>query len=128
MTEGPEEFRAALAAAKRSLDEAGQVAPAEALPHLREAADAVGRAMDEAMASSVLGDGLSLRAAGALAGLSENAVGPRLARTAALAPYSEPDGRVYAKGVERARYDVERGDYTPASAPPPMRFRRRRND
>ena len=59
--------------------------PSQALPHLRTAAELVTRAIDEAMAFSVLNENVSIRAAAQLAGLSENAVGPRLARTAALA-------------------------------------------
>ena len=77
-------------------------------------------AIDEAMAAVILEEGATLRTAGALAGLSENAVGPRLARTRDLGAYSGEAGRVTAKGVERALYDLERGSHQaaePAAAP-----------
>ena len=105
--------------------------PQEALPHLRAAADRLTDLIDESMAQAVLSGDASLRSAGAGAGLSENAVGPRLARTAALRAYANDDGRVTASGVERARYDQETGAVPPASAAPgaarpPMRFKPRR--
>ena len=88
------------------------------------------------MASAILEEGATIRTAGALAGLSENAVGPRLARTRDLGAYSAETGRVTAKGVERALYDLEQGRHqpAPAAAPPaaatkpaaPLRFRARR--
>ena len=94
-----------------------------------DAAGPIGAAIDEAMAAAVV-DGETLRSAGALAGLSENAVGPRLARTRTLAAYQSEEGRVTAAGVERARYDVEQGRHAPlapgAVPPAPMRFRPRR--
>ena len=100
-----------------------------ALPRLREAQELLTAAIDEAMAAAVV-DGETLRGAGALAGLSENAVGPRLARTRTLAAYQSEEGRVTAAGVERARYDVEQGRHKPlppgAAPPAPMRFRPRR--
>jgi hypothetical protein len=102
---------------------------AAALPRLREVQELITSAIDEAMAAAVV-EGETLRAAGAMAGLSENAVGPRLARTRTLAAYQSEDGRVTAAGVERARYDVERGRHQPlppgAAPPAPMRFRPRR--
>lgn len=105
--------------------------PAAALPLLRTAQDHLTAAIDEAMAAAVVVDGETLRSAGQLAGLSENAVGPRLARTTLLAAYQSDAGRVTASGVERARYDVEQGRHKPAAAPDgtpaaPMRFRPRR--
>jgi hypothetical protein len=125
----PTALESTVADARQALAAADPATPSQALPHLRTAAELVTRAIDEAMALTVLNENVSIRAAAQLAGLSENAVGPRLARTAALAQYGDPAGRVSAKGVERARYDVERGDYEPA--PPqaaPMRFRARRPD
>lgn len=116
-------IRRALADAER----AGADRPADALPMLREAADRLTELLDGSMAQAVLEDGESLRAAGAKAGLSENAVGPRLARTPALAAYANADGRVTAAGVERARYDLETGTpRTPDQPPKPMRFTPRR--
>ncbi len=110
------------------LREAGEQEPLDALPHLREAAERLAATIDEEMAEAVLHEAASLRAAGARAGLSQNAVGPRLARTAALAPYASDDGRVTAAGVERARYDIESGRApTPAAAPKPLRFKPRRS-
>lgn len=102
--------------------------PLEALPHLRRAAELVTALIDQKLAEAVLHDSASLRAAGASAGLSENAVGPRLARTAALESYASSDGRVTAAGVERARYDLESGR-APGSAASskPLRFKPRRS-
>ncbi len=105
--------------------------PHEALPHLRSAADRLTDLIDESMAHAVLSGDATLRSAGAGAGLSENAVGPRLGRTAALRAYANGDGRVTASGVERARYDRETGAVPPAPAAPaavrpPMRFKPRR--
>lgn len=100
----------------------------EALPLLSMAQEHLTRAIDEAMAAAVLEEGTSLRHAGQLANLSENAVGPRLARTARLMPYATPERRVTRTSVERARYDAETGRPapTPDHAVEPLRFRRRR--
>lgn len=118
---------AAIRDALTRAESAGADRTADALPLLREAADRLTELIDGSLAEAVVTDGASLRAAGARAGLSENAVGPRLARTAALAAYATPEGRVTAAGVERARYDRESG--TPRMAeeqPKPMRFTPRR--
>ncbi|MEO7069457.1 MAG: hypothetical protein ABI131_03085 [Nostocoides sp.] len=118
-----------VAAAQHALAAIDPDAPAEALPHLRTAQERLVTAIDEAMAAVVLADGATLRSAGLLAGLSENAVGPRLARTTLLAAYDTGSGRVTASGVERARYDVEEGRHRgseAAATAPPMRFRARR--
>lgn len=121
---------ATLAAIRAALDAAEAVDDdqvVETLPLLREAADRLTDLIDASLAEAVVADGTSLRAAGARVGLSENAVGPRLARTAALAPYANEAGRVTATGVERARYDRESGIERAPSAPrPPMRFTPRR--
>lgn len=100
-----------------------------ALPELIAAQQVLARAVDEAMAAAVLEEGASLRQVGQLADLSENAVGPRLARTARLSPYATAEGRVTRTSVERARYDAELGRPAPATenAPAPLRFRRRRD-
>ena len=110
----------------RAIDEASSALslvdpsdPTSALPALRAAQDALTTAIDEAMAAAVLTEGETLRSAGVLAGLSENAVGPRLARTSLLAAYGSDAGkgvRVTASGVERARYDVEQGRHRPLPA------------
>ncbi len=111
---------------RTALDSAENADAADALPLLRDAAEKLAGLIDASLAEAVLADGASLRAAGARAGLSENAVGPRLARTAALAPYAK-DGRVTASAVERARYDRESGTPRVADTPPkPMRFIPRR--
>lgn len=115
-------LRDALAAAER-------LEADEALPHLREAAERLAELIDESMAEAVLHRRASLRSAGAKAGLSENAVGPRLARTLTLGAYANDDGRVTAAAVERARYDAETGAPPPAApavTPAPMRFQARR--
>ena len=97
------------------------------LPHLRAASELLAAVIDDTMASAVVHLKASLRSAGAGAGLSENAVGPRLARTALLAPYANDSGRVTASGVERARYDHETGQVRePEGLPAPMRFKPRR--
>jgi hypothetical protein len=103
--------------------------PADALPHLRTAADRLTDLIDDTMARALVTGRSSLRSVGAGVGLSENAVGPRIARTPMLAPYANESGRVTASGVERARYDHETGR-TPEAGPepesrPPMRFRPR---
>ncbi len=80
------------------------------------------------MAEALLAGKVSLRAAGAAAGLTENAVPPRLARTQTLGAYANRGRRVTAAGVERAKYDHESGTPKPAPAPAaaPMRFKPRR--
>ncbi len=119
--------------ARAALDRVDPEDPSGALPLLRDAAEHVSAAIDEAMAAVILEEGATLRTAGALAGLSENAVGPRLARTRDLGAYSGEAGRVTAKGVERALYDLERGSHqaaeptaSPSKPASPMRFTRRR--
>lgn len=120
-----------LRAVRDALTEAEGREAEDALPHLRLAAERLAELVDAQLAEAVVHRGASLRAAGAKAGLSENAVGPRLARTAALAPYANADGRVTAAAVERARYDAETGTAPPPPDPTkpaaaPMRFRARR--
>lgn len=122
---GPD--RAALAAVREAIDEAEGHDSVGALPYLREAADRLTQLIDESMAAAVLAGQVSLRGAGAQAGLTENAVGPRLARTRALGAYADERGRVTAAGVERAKYDLETGvSRHPATTPAPMRFKPRR--
>lgn len=99
----------------------------DALPDLRFAADLLTMLLDETMARAVLSGRASLRSAGQLAGLTPNAVGPRLARTRALGAYADPRGRVTASGIERARYDRESGTpRTPSDPATPLRFKPRR--
>ena len=121
-------------AVRAALDAATGLDADEALPHLREAADRLTELIDESLAEAVLTGQASLRSAGARAGLSENAVGPRLARTRTLGGYANDGGRVTASGVERAKYDVETGAPPPAAKPAsrspgdrPMRFKTRRS-
>ncbi len=115
-----------LDAVSASLEAARGLEADEALPHLREAADRLTELIDESLAEAVLTGGSSLRSAGAKAGLSENAVGPRLARTQSLGGYANDHGRVTKSAIERAKYDAETG--TPRAAPKstPMRFKPRR--
>ncbi len=122
---GPD--RQTLAAIRRALDNAEGRDSVGALPYLREAADRLTDLIDESMAAAVLTGHASLRSAGLQAGLTENAVGPRLARTRTLGAYADERGRVTASGVERAKYDLESGTpRQPAAAPAPMRFKPRR--
>lgn len=118
-----------LQALREALTAAEQHEADEALPHLREAADRLAELIDAQLAEAVVHRRASLRSAGQKVGLSENAVGPRLARTAALAPYANDEGRVTAAAVERARYDAETGAPPPAAKPAaaPMRFQARRS-
>ena len=119
----------AVKAAQEALDQVDPDKPSEALPLLREASENLTEAIDAAMAAVVLEEGGTIRQAGSLAGLSENAVGPRLARAPSLAAYTSDTGRVTAKGVERARYDLELGRPQKAEQDQPqkpLRFRARR--
>jgi hypothetical protein len=118
----------ALDTIREELDAAAGLEHDEALPHLRAAADRLTALIDESMAEAVLAGKASLRSAGASAGLSENAVGPRLARTQTLGAYANDEGRVTAAAVERAKYDRESGTPKPAPAPAaqPLRFKPRR--
>jgi hypothetical protein len=117
-----------LDAVRRALDAANGLEADEALPHLREAADRLTSLIDESMAEALLEGKVSLRSAGAAAGMTENAVPPRLARTQTLGAYANEDGRVTAAAIERAKYDHESGTPKPAPAPAaqPMRFKPRR--
>ena len=122
-------LRTAIDAARQALDRADASRPLDALPLLRSAQEHLTSAVDEAMAAVLVAEGGTIRAAGALAGLSENAVGPRLARTSLLGAYGSEAGRVTAAGVERARYDLEEGRHRPPSEASggPLRFRARRS-
>jgi hypothetical protein len=111
-----ERIRAMLALAQGKPD-------AEVLAELRAAADELAALIDETMARAILNGESSIRGAGAGAGLTENAVGPRLARTRTLGGYANDAGRVTAAGVERARYDREKGEPAPE---PKLRFTPRR--
>lgn len=125
-----EAVRASIESAATALAASDPTRPREALPLLRRAQEHLTAAIDEAMAAALVADGGTIRTTGALAGLSENAVGPRLARTRLLAAYGTEAGRVTAAGVERARYDLEQGRHraapAPTDPPAPMRFRARR--
>ncbi len=100
---------------------------AHVLQHLRSVLMEVGQLLDEQLASAVVDDELSLAAAGKHAGLTENAVGPRLANTARLAPYATAGGRVTAEDVKRARqHKYARKPLPPAAPAEPMRFKPRR--
>lgn len=116
---------------REELDHAESADPPAALEHLRIVLEEVSELLNEQLAHAVLDYELSLRSAGARAGLTENAVGPRLAHTQLLAPYARPDKRVTAKEIQRARYDKKGGvpappPAAPAASPKPMRFKQRR--
>jgi hypothetical protein len=118
-----------LDAVRTCLDAATGLPAVDALPHLREAANRLADLLDETMAAAVLSGQASLRSAGHRAGLTENAVGPRLARTQTLGAYADEKGRVTAAGVERAKYDRESGTPKPApEATTAMRFKPRRSN
>ena len=110
-----------LDAVREALEAAADKDAGDALPHLREAADKLTALIDESMAEALLAGKVSLRSAGAAAGLTENAVRPRLARTQTLGAYANEDGRVTAAGVERAKYDHEPARRKPAPHPRPSR-------
>lgn len=100
----------------------------DALRHLRSALTEVSRLLDEQLARAVVDDEMSIAAAGKSAGLTENAVGPRLASTPRLSPYSTDGKRVTAEDVKRARNDKHASTpLPPAPTPEPMRFKPRRN-
>lgn len=115
---------------REELRQAESATAAGSLSHLRVAVDLASQLIDEHMAEAVIEGELSIRAAGAQVGLTENSVGPRLARTPQLNPYARGDGRVTASEINRARYDREAGipAPTPAEQPEPLRFKPRRNN
>lgn len=90
----------------------------EALPHLRNAAAVLDSLINEHMSAALL-SGNSIQNVAKLAGFTENAVGPRLARSDALQAYAREDGRVTASGITRAMYDRETGNKPPKK---PMKF------
>ena len=114
-------------AIRSDLDAAQRLEPLVALPHLRSAAQQLAGLIDDTMAAAVLSEGATLRSAGASAGLSENAVGPRLARTRTLGAYANDAGRVTADGVRSAQYDRAAGQAEPAATQrEPLQFKLRR--
>jgi hypothetical protein len=111
---------------RAELSAAEAASPMQALPHLRAALEALTALLDEVMAEAVLTEEASIRAVGARAGLSENAVGPRLARTQRLGAYANAEGRVTAAAIERAQYDLESGTpREPTQPTPKLRFKPR---
>ncbi|WP_395307499.1 hypothetical protein V4U86_19025 [Mycobacterium sp. AMU20-3851] len=107
--------------------EAAQTAD-EALRHLRAVLTETGQLLDEQLARAVVDDEMSIAAAGKSAGLTENAVGPRLASTPRLGPYVSAGERITAEDVRRARNDKHAGTPLPPAPPAePMRFKPRRN-
>ena len=104
--------------ARRALDEVDPQVPSSALPHLRVAAEHLSAAIDAAMAAVILEEGAHdphrRRARRALRERRR----PRLARTRDLGAYTSDAGRVTAKGVERALYDLEQGRHQPAPRRP----------
>ncbi|TRW86195.1 hypothetical protein FK535_06895 [Mycolicibacterium sp. 018/SC-01/001] len=99
----------------------------QALRHLRSALTEVSLLLDEQLARAVVDDEMSIAAAGKSAGLTENAVGPRLASTPRLNPYASNGARLTAEDVKRARNDKHaRNPLPPATPAEPMRFKPRR--
>ncbi len=99
-----------------------------ALQHLRSVLTEVSQLLDEQLARAVVDDEMSIAAAGKSAGLTENAVGPRLAGTPRLSPYVTNGDRITAEDVRRARNDKHAGTPMPPAPPAePMRFKPRRN-
>ncbi|MGL3805548.1 hypothetical protein ACSYDW_05565 [Paeniglutamicibacter sp. R2-26] len=96
--------------------------PLAAVERLGEARELIDAALNEAMAEATL-DGASIRSVAVRAGLSPNAVPPRLARTAQLSGYTDAVGKVSSSSIERARYDSETGRPAPKE---PMTFKPRR--
>ena len=111
------------------LEQAERATSAEhALRHLRSVLTEVSQLLDEQLARAVVDDEMSIAAAGKSAGLTENAVGPRLASTPRLNPYVSSGDRITAEDVKRARNDKHaRTPLPPADPPEPMRFKPRRN-
>lgn len=106
----------------------GAESVAHTLQALRSVLTEVGELLDEQLARAVVDDEMSLAAAGKSAGLTENAVGPRLANTARLAPYATSGKRVTAEDVKRARSDKHaQTPLPPAGCSEPMRFKPRRS-
>ncbi|MGW0157834.1 hypothetical protein ACWDUN_00790 [Mycobacterium sp. NPDC003323] len=114
---------------RADLTQAETAASAEqALQHLRSVLTEVGQLLDEQLARAVVDDEMSIAAAGKSAGLTENAVGPRLASTPRLNPYVTSGDRITAADVKRARNDKHASSPLPPAAPAePMRFKPRRN-
>ena len=99
----------------------------QALQHLRAVLTEVSQLLDEQLARAVVDDEMSIAAAGKSAGLTENAVGPRLAKTPRLNPYATSGDRITAEDVRRARNDKHaRTPLPPAPPAEPMRFKSRR--
>ena len=95
---------------------------AETLSHLRSARDILDEMINERMATAVVTDGVSIRAAASMAGFSENTAGPRLARSSVLGSYAREDGRITSAEVHRARYD-----YQTSQSKSPMKFTARKS-
>ena len=100
----------------------------QALRHLRSVLTEVSQLLDEQLARAVVDDEMSIAAAGKSAGLTENAVGPRLASTPRLNPYVSSGDRITAEDVKRARNDKHANTPLPPAPPTePMRFKPRRS-
>ncbi len=78
---------------------------------LSRAQEHLAAALDETMARAALG-GASMRTIAASAQVAPNSVPPRLARSAALAPYAE-GGKVTAEALAVARADQKKFTFTP---------------
>lgn len=96
--------------------------PLAAVERLGEVRELIDAALNEEMAKAAL-EGASIRSVAVRAGLSPNAVPPRLARTSQLSSYTDAGGKVSSSSIERARYDSETGRPAPTE---PMTFKPRR--
>lgn len=80
----------------------------QVLGHLRATQERVDAAVEEAMAASVL-SGHSIRSVAEVTGLAPGSIPPRLARARPFAGYTDPQGRVGASEIARARHDHTTG-------------------
>lgn len=103
-----------------ALAEVDLATPSAAVASLTQAREAIGAALDEAMALAVTSEGASVRQVASLAGIAPNSVSPRLARSTTLSGYAQ-QGRVDATGIALARADRHQQE-----GGAPMRFVRRR--
>lgn len=86
-------------------DEAQQEGLA-ALRDLRVCGHYLEQATDE-LTAQLIAAGVSVRATAHARNLAPNSLPPRLARTASLGAYADPDGRVSGAAIARARYDTQ---------------------
>jgi lambda repressor-like predicted transcriptional regulator len=106
-------IESAVAGAIDSLRQVDPSAPAAAIAQLQEASRNTEIALNEAIAAGVVAEGLSMRQAAAASGLAPNTLPARLAATSLLGDYRDPDRRVRAGGIARARHDIREQSAAP---------------